>query len=56
MPVRLENANFRLLWRGFYRAMLCIRGTSYGLVSVRPSVTSRSSAKMDERIELIFGM
>ena len=33
----------------FYRAMLCIRGTSHGPVSVRPSVrlsvTSRSSAK-----------
>jgi len=33
----------------FYRAMLCIRGTSHGPVSVRPSVrpsvTSRSSTK-----------
>ena len=34
---------------GFYHAMLCIRGTSHGLVSVRPSVclsvTSRSPTK-----------
>ena len=29
----------------FYRAMLCIRGTSHGPVSVRLSVTSRSSTK-----------
>jgi len=28
---------------GFYRAMLSIRGTSHGPVSVRPSVTSRCS-------------
>jgi len=39
----------------FYRAMLCIRGTSHGPVSVRlclsvgPSVTSRSSTKMAKR-------
>jgi len=38
-------------WAGFYRAMLCIRGTSYGPVPVCvcvglcPSVTSRSSTK-----------
>jgi len=38
-------------WAGFYRAMLCIRSTSYGPVSVCvcvglcPSVTSRSSTK-----------
>ena len=30
---------------GFYRAMLCIRGTSHGPVSVCLSVTSRSSTK-----------
>jgi len=35
----------------FYRAMLC-----HGRVSVRPSVTSRSSTKTAERIELVFGM
>jgi len=43
-------------WR-FYRAMLCIRGTSHGPVSVclsvcpsvRPSVTSRCSTKTDKR-------
>jgi len=36
---------------GFYRAMLCIRGTSHGpvSVSVRPSVTSRSSTKTAKR-------
>jgi len=37
----------------FYRAMLCIRGTSHGPVSVclpvRLSVTSRSSAKTAKR-------
>jgi len=35
----------------FYRAMLCIRGTSHGPVSVSvcPSVTSRSSAKTAKR-------
>ena len=37
-------------WPRFYRAMLCIRGTSHGPVSVSvsvsvPSVTSRSSTK-----------
>jgi len=42
----------------FYRAMLCIRGTSHGpvSVSVRLSVTSRSSTKTVERIGLVFGM
>ena len=34
---------------GFYRAMLCIRGTSHGPVSVRLSVTSRSSTKTAKR-------
>jgi len=37
----------------FYRAMLCIRGTSHGPVSVRlsvcPSVTSRCSTKTAKR-------
>ena len=37
----------------FYRAMLCIRGTSHGPVSVRPSVrpsvTNRSSTKTAKR-------
>ena len=43
------------IWRfnGFYRAMLCIRGTSHGPVSVRLclclSVTSRSSTKTAKR-------
>jgi len=40
----------------FYRAMLCIRGTSHGPVSIRLSVTSRCSIETAERIELIFGM
>jgi len=40
----------------FYRAMLCIRGTSHGPVSVSVSVTSRSSTKTAERIWLVFGM
>ena len=33
----------------FYRAMLCIRSTSHGPVSVRLSVTSRSSTKTDKQ-------
>jgi len=33
----------------FYRAMLCIRGTSHGPVSVCLSVTSRSSTKTAKR-------
>jgi len=33
----------------FYRAMLCIRGTSHGSVSVCPSVTSRCSTKTAKR-------
>ena len=42
----------------FYRAMLCIRGTSHGpvFVCLCPSVTSRSSTKTAERIGLVFGM
>jgi len=39
----------------FYRAMLSIRGTSHGPVSVRLSVTSRSSIETTEGIELVFG-
>jgi len=38
----------------FYRAMLCIRGTSHGPVSVCPSLTSRSSTKTAKRIQLVF--
>ena len=38
----------------FYRAMLCIRGTSHGPVSVCLSVTSRCSVETGERIELVF--
>jgi len=34
---------------GFYRAMLCIRGTSHGPVSVCLSVTSRCSTKTAKR-------
>ena len=52
---------FYFMLIGFYRAMLCIRGTSHGPVSVRPSVcltvrpsvrpsiTSRSSTKTAKR-------
>jgi len=44
----------------YYRAMLCIRGTSHGSVSVcvcvRPSVTSWCSIETAERIELVFGV
>ena len=42
---RPGRARVRLLLTGFYRAMLCIRGTSHGPVSVCLclSVTSRSS-------------
>ena len=42
----------------FYRAMLCIRCTSHGPVSVRlcPSVTSWCSIETVERMELVFGM
>ena len=39
---------------GFYRTMLCIRGTSHGPVSVRLSVTSRCSIETAELIELVF--
>jgi len=52
----------RVNWRQlilvtFYRAMLCIRGTSHGpvSVSVSVSVTSRSSTKTTERIWLVIG-
>ena len=42
-PLRHEERQYYspepfFFWRGFYRAMLCIRGTSHGPVSVRPSV------------------
>jgi len=51
----LQPAHVPTRW--FYRAMLCIRGTSHGSVSVclsvcltvRPSVTSRSSTKTAKR-------
>jgi len=39
----------------FYRAMLCIRGSTHGPVSVRLSVTSRCSIETAERIELVCG-
>jgi len=50
----------RVSWRQlilvtFYRAMLCIRGTSHGPVSVSVSATSRSSTKTAERIWLVIG-
>ena len=41
------NRKYVSIFYRFYRAMLCIRGTSHGpvSVSVRQSVTSRSSTK-----------
>ena len=57
--VRTSASEVTTLWRYtnmliiIYRAMLCIRGTSHGPVSVCPSVrlsvTSRSSTKTDKR-------
>ena len=38
MPLPLTASCISKIQIGFYRAMLCIRGTSHGLVSVRPSV------------------
>ena len=54
MPLPLTVSCFsKIQMIGFYRAMLCIRGTSHGPVSVRqsvrPSVTSRSSTKTAKR-------
>ena len=46
----------RVVEFSYYRAMLSIRGTSHGPVSVCLSVTSRCSSKTAERIELVFGM
>jgi len=40
----------------FYRAMLSIRGTSHGPVSVCLFITSRCSVETAERNELGFGM
>jgi len=53
VPVRFPVGPVFIFTR-FYRAMLCIRGTSHGPVSVCPSVTSRSSIETAERIELVF--
>ena len=50
---RLKKCNRVTTDDSFYRAMLCIRGTSHGPVSaclsVCPSVTSRSSTKTAKR-------
>ena len=52
-PLPLTVSCFSKIQNGFYRAMLCIRGTSHGPVSVRLSVslsvTSRSSTKTAKR-------
>ena len=53
---RMTELLFLLCFLVFYRAVLCIRGTSHGPMSVCPSVTSRSSIETAERIELFFGM
>jgi len=42
MPLLLTVSCFSNILIGFYRAMLCIRGTSHGPVSVRPSVRHKS--------------
>ena len=47
MPLSLTVSCSSKIQIGFYRAMLCIRGTSHGPVSV--SVTSRSSTKTAKR-------
>ena len=54
MPLPLTVSCFSKIQIGFYRAMLCIRGTSHGPVSVSLSVcptviTSRSSTEMAKR-------
>ena len=53
MPLPFTVSCYSKIQIGFYRAMLCIRGTSHGPVSVgpsvRPSVTSRCSTKMAKR-------
>ena len=38
MPLPLTVSSFSKIHIGFYRAMLCIRGSSDGPVSVSPSV------------------
>jgi len=42
------------IWRfnGFYRAMLCIRGTSHGSVSVRPSVCPSQVGVLVKRLNV----
>ena len=42
MPLPLTVSCFSKIQIGFYRAMLCIRGTSQGPVSVRPSVRHKT--------------
>ena len=53
MPLTLTVSCSSKIQTGFYRAMLCVRGTSHGPVSVclsvRPSVTSRSFTKTAKR-------
>ena len=53
MPLPLTVSCFSKIHFGFYRALLCIRGTSHGPVSahlsVCPSVTSQSSTKRAKR-------
>jgi len=52
LPIRLNRNHASILYR-FYRAMLGVRGTSHGPVSVclsvSVSVTSRSSTKTAKR-------
>ena len=45
----IETLSFSIVNFGFYRTMLCIRGTSHGHVPVSVSVTSRCSIKTAKR-------
>jgi len=51
---RCAFALIRICANTFYRAMLRIRSTSHGPLSV--CLSSRCSIETDERIELVFGM
>jgi len=52
MPLPLTVSCFSKIQIGFYRAILCIRGTSHGPVSVCLSVTSRCSIETAERTRI----
>ena len=52
LPLGTFPKNFVQIRPRFYRAMLCIRGTSHGPVSVRPSV--RLSVCLSVRHKSVF--